>query len=286
MAQQQFDPAKYKTKQLEDWEKAAAAWKKWWPLTEKGAQPLSDYMVNLAGIKPGQSVLDVATGLGEPAVTAAKKVGRSGKVVATDQSPAMLAYAQERAAQLGLKNMQFRAMDAESLDLPDSSFDVVLSRWGLMFLADLRSALARIHRLLAPGGRLVAAVWSTPEKAPLLSLPFRVASQKLDLPPPPPDAPGPFSLADVSKLEIPMREVGFKSVRSQSFLVSYELPSIKTYIEMVSDMAAPLRGLLADRPKSVGEDLWLTIEEEAGRFATPGGAIDLTNEAIVTVGER
>jgi cyclopropane fatty-acyl-phospholipid synthase-like methyltransferase len=95
MANAQFDPNQYKAKQLQEWESPAAAWKKCWPQTEKGAQALSNRMVELARIKSGSRVLDVATGIGEPAVTAAQKVGRTGRVVATDQSPAMLAFAQE-----------------------------------------------------------------------------------------------------------------------------------------------------------------------------------------------
>jgi ubiquinone/menaquinone biosynthesis C-methylase UbiE len=122
--------------------------------------------MELADIQPGQRVLDVATGGGEPAVTAAHRVGSSGHVIATDLSPQMVALGRERVAELELHNIDFREMDAEAPDLPEQSFDVILSRFGLMFLPNLQVALQRLHQLLVPDGRLVAAVWGPPQKVP------------------------------------------------------------------------------------------------------------------------
>lgn len=119
----------------------------------------SDLLVELARIGPGHTVLDVATGIGEPAVTAAYKVGPTGTVIATDQATLMLAVARERVAALGLTNVEFREIDAEALDFQEPRFDAVLSRWGLMFLPNLTGALANMRRLLKPGGRLARAVW-------------------------------------------------------------------------------------------------------------------------------
>ncbi|MBI5568378.1 MAG: methyltransferase domain-containing protein, partial [Desulfomonile tiedjei] len=151
-----LDPVQYKAQQKQDWSHVAAGWKKWWETMEKSARPAGERLVELADIRIGQLVLDVATGIGEPAVTAARKVGPTGKVVATDQAPLMLAIARERATELGLTNLEFREVDAEALDFPEQSFDAILSRWGLMFLPNLPEALRRIHRLLKKGGRLAA----------------------------------------------------------------------------------------------------------------------------------
>jgi ubiquinone/menaquinone biosynthesis C-methylase UbiE len=115
MTEQSFDPQRFKNEQRRDWDVAAAGWKKWWPVFERAAQHVSDRLVELAGIKQGARVLDIATGNGEPAVTAARKVGAAGRVIATDQSAGMLAIARERAAALELTKIDFHESDAESL---------------------------------------------------------------------------------------------------------------------------------------------------------------------------
>ncbi|MFQ5902870.1 MAG: class I SAM-dependent methyltransferase, partial [Candidatus Binatia bacterium] len=168
---------------------------------EKGAQHVSDRLVDLAEIQAGQRVLDVATGIGEPAVTAARRVGAAGRVVATDQAPQMLAIARERAAELGLQNIDFHKVDAEVLDFPEQSFNAILCRWGLMFFPNLPATLRQMGRLLIPGGRLAAAVWDVSDKVRTMSLYIGVARQVLGLPPPPPGTPSLFSLADVPALE-------------------------------------------------------------------------------------
>ena len=129
MSTQAFDPIQYKAGQRQLWDTVAPGWKKWWTTQEQAAQPVSDRLVALAEIRPGQRVLDVGTGIGEPALTAAHRVGTAGHVVATDQAPQMLAIAQERALVLGVQNVEFRDMDAEALDFPDGSFDAILSRF-------------------------------------------------------------------------------------------------------------------------------------------------------------
>ncbi len=113
-------------------ETSAAAWDKWFHIIEGGAEALSDRMVELAAIGPGAQVLDVASGLGEPAVAAAQRVAPSGHVLATDLSADMLGYGRKRAAKLGLANIEFRRMDAQALEVPEAAFDAVLCRWGVI----------------------------------------------------------------------------------------------------------------------------------------------------------
>lgn len=113
-----FDPNSFKMAQREGWDSVARGWKDWWVSIEKGAQKLSQRLIELAEIKPGQRVLDVATGIGEPSITAAKVVGTSGHVLATDISRQMLAIAKERAAFLRLQDIiEFKESDAENLEV-------------------------------------------------------------------------------------------------------------------------------------------------------------------------
>jgi enediyne biosynthesis protein CalE5 len=207
-----FDPAQYKAALRHEWAVSADGWKRHWDMWARDAQSVNDRLVELAGICPGHRVLDIATGLGEPAFTAARRVGPSGLVVATDLSPALLAPAREEAIRLGLRNVEFREMDAEEPDLPPHAFDAALSRWALMFLPNLIRALTRLRGLLVPGGRFAAAVWGSPEKVPFTSVPMSVIRRVLQLSPPPAGTPGTFSLADEHVLECSFSQAGFAGV--------------------------------------------------------------------------
>jgi ubiquinone/menaquinone biosynthesis C-methylase UbiE len=170
-----FDHEQFKIEQRQRWNSIAEGWKEWWQTIEIAAQKVNDKLIELAEIKPCQKVLDIATGIGEPAVTAVRKlVGLSspvnkindnekkntGHVLATDISSEMLTIAKQRAAELGLQDViEFRQADAEMLELPESSYNAVLCRWGLMFMPNLRTTLSHIWHALISGGRFVCAVW-------------------------------------------------------------------------------------------------------------------------------
>jgi ubiquinone/menaquinone biosynthesis C-methylase UbiE len=220
-----FNPDEFKAQQRQMWNKAAAGWQDWWETIERGAQKVSDKIVQLAEIKPGDRVLDIATGIGEPSVTAAKKVLPNGKVVAIDISPQMLAIAKTRAKSLGLDGiMEFRESDGEKIDLSDSTtkFDAVLSRFGLMFFPNLPSALVKIRHLLIINGRISAAVWSTPSKVPLIDLAFSTVRKQINAPPPPPPGtPGPFALADVEALKQLFSQAGFKDIKVETVQITF-----------------------------------------------------------------
>ena len=139
-------------------------WQKWWKTIERGAEKVSRRLIELAEVKPGSRVPDSATGIGEPAITAANRVGSNGHVLATDISPQMLSVAKQRAISLGLQNViEFKEGDIETIDLPSSTFDAVLCRWGLMFLPDLKAGLSNIYQSLKPSGHFGAAVWASPD---------------------------------------------------------------------------------------------------------------------------
>ena len=173
----EFDPDKFKVEQRKSLDSVASGWKEWWKTFENGAQHVSDKLIDLAGIRLGSRVLEIATGIGEPAISAAKVVGKDGHVTATDMSTEMLAFAEERAKNLGLDDiMDFRQSDAEHLELgTDVAFDITLCRWGLMFLPNLGNALEKIYQMLLPKGILAVAIWSEPSKVPLINIPMSTA---------------------------------------------------------------------------------------------------------------
>ena len=160
MAEQQptFDAAKYKNAQREQWNKEGAAWRRWNPTLDRWYGEVTRKMLDLARIQPGQRILDIAAGAGEPAVSAAEQVGPSGYVLATDISEGIVELALQVARERGLKQIETRAMDGEKLDLPDASFDAVLCRLGLIYMPHPVTALREWRRALRPGGRVAVVV--------------------------------------------------------------------------------------------------------------------------------
>ncbi len=286
MTTQAFDPQQYKERQRQEWDAVAAGWRKWWELIEAGVQHVSDRILELGEVQPGQRVLDVATGIGEPAVSAARRVGPSGHVTATDQSPQMLEIARERAAALGLQNIEFKEMDAETLELPAESFDAALCRYGLMFLPDLQAALNGISRSLTPGGRMATAVWDVPPKTPLVSLAMGVMQRLFQPPPPPAGAPGPFALADTSVLEKGLADAGFTDIRTERMTVTIEFPSAQDYTEFIRDVVPPVRAMLASQPEEKQAEAWRAVAEAAGQFTGADGVVRMPNETILVAARR
>src|SRR5262245_55648397 len=154
MESKSVDPGEFRDTQRAQWNVAAAGWKKWSSWLDRHAGPVSERLVELADVQPGDRVLDVAAGYGEPAMTAARAAGPDGTVVATDISPEMLAYGRERAAEQGVENIEFMNADASALDFPPESFDAAVSRWGIIFDPDGEGAAARVRGFLKPGARM------------------------------------------------------------------------------------------------------------------------------------
>jgi ubiquinone/menaquinone biosynthesis C-methylase UbiE len=283
-----FDPNQFKTDQRQGWNSVAQGWKEWWQPIERGSQKLSRRLVELAEIKPGQRVLDIATGIGEPAMTAAKIVGTGGRVLATDISEQMLAVAKQRSTSLGLGNIiEFRESDAENLDLLNSSFDAALCRWGLMLMPNLYTAISKIYNSLKSGGRLAAAVWADAPKVPIISLATRVIGEQVQLPAPPVGIPNPFSLADTNKLKNSLAKAGFSDINSETVVVTFEFASGEDYCRYCQAVSASARNALSNQTDRRKEEVWRKVSEEATRnYGAANGPIRMDNESICVVGTR
>lgn len=287
MSKINFDPEQFKISQKNSWDSVAAGWKKWWKTIENGAQTVSDKLVELAEIRAGQRVLDVATGIGEPAITAGKIVGKEGHVTATDISPEMLAIGEERARSQGLQDvMEFVQSDAENLKLrTDDKFDAILCRWGLMFLPNLDTALSNIHDKLVSGGRLAAAVWSEPSKVPFISLSMDTARKHIGALPGQ-GLPGPLSLADVDSLKKSFDKAGFADIRTEKIPVIFEFDSAEDYTKFNQDIVAPIRTILSKETETKKQQVWGDVTEQAKlKYSDPdSGRVKFVNEAICIVG--
>src|SRR5204863_1184406 len=193
MESKAIDPVDFRVAQHKHWDAAAVGWKEWSEFNDSADGQISERLVELADVQSGSRVLDVAAGYGEPALTAARKAGPEGRVVATDISAEMLAFGRERAAAAGLGNVEFMESDASSLDFPQASFDAAVSRWGIIFEPEAEATAARVRGFLKPGSLMAIASWGTPPEVPMIAKPMVAVLQVLQQPPPPPGTPGPLA---------------------------------------------------------------------------------------------
>jgi ubiquinone/menaquinone biosynthesis C-methylase UbiE len=261
------------------WNAISSGWEAVQDTFERGAASMTTRLLDLGGVREGQAVLDVATGLGEPALTAADRVGPAGRVVGVDIAAGMVEGARRRAR--NRENVEFLVADLESIDLPPKTFDVVLSRWGLMFAVDHVAAFRTVARLLVPGGVLAASVWSEPQRAPMMSTGYAVLAQRLDMPPPPPGLPGPFSMSDPGQLTEELTEAGFTEIVVDEFVVPFRLASAQEYAEFNKAVSPPkLRQRLAELDPEHEAETWARVGAAVERYRSADGDLFLPSTAL------
>ena len=273
----------------QEWNSVAPAWQKWWKTIERGTEGVSRRQVELAEIKPGSRVLDIATGIGEPALTAANQVGNSGHVLATDISSHMLSFANQRAISLGLQDViEFKEGDAETIDLPISEFDAALCRFGLMLFQDFKASLSNIYRSLVEGGHFAAAVWASPDKVPFLSVVMRTVRKETQKPPPPSGIPGPFSLADQNRLKNSYRTSGFKDLAIERMCSVFDFDSPGDFTIFTIEQGGPiLYKILAGQTDERRKEIYDAISKAAEKYVDKTTSkVRFENEAILIVGRK
>jgi enediyne biosynthesis protein CalE5 len=280
-----FDPVQYKATIRREWRDAAPGWRAWVEMleAEEAGRAVSQTLVQLAGIGPGDVVLDVAAGYGEPGLTAARAVAPGGRVVCTDISAEMLAVGRKRAAAEGLDTLEFLEGDAEELAFEEASFDAVLSRQGLQFLPDVPGVLARLRCFLKPHGRLAAAVWGPPQTVQFAA-PVPVIRAELQLPPPPAGVPGPFALADAGHLAALVAAAGFTEVETGTVTAAYQTGSPELATHWLRDVAPMIAALVDPQPPAVQERVWAKVTQAWAPYTTTDGRVRLENQAVWVTG--
>jgi len=281
----QFDPVKYKQTTHQQWQEAAEAWYRWSPLLHRWLGNTTDIMLDLAGVTSGQNLLDIAAGAGEQSITAAKRVGPTGRVLATDISANILEYAKQMAAQAGISNIKTAVMDGENLTLEDETFDVVVSRVGLIYFPDQQKALKEMLRVLKPGGKIAAIVYSIPEKNTFFSVPVGIIRKRAKLPPPLPGQPGPFSLSQKGVIENAFSMAGFKNVTTVLVDAPLICSSAKECLQFEKESFGALHQMMSGLSETEKTAVWDEIETALGQFETEKG-FEGPCEMLVAVGEK
>lgn len=281
----QFDPVKYKNTTHDQWQSAAEAWFRWSPTLNQWLGQATEIMLDMAGISAGHRVLDVAAGAGEQSITTAKKVTETGYVLATDISSNILEFAEQMAKQAGLENIETKVMDGENLTIPDATFDAVISRVGLIYFPDQQRALKEMLRVLKPGGKVAAIVYSTPEKNKFFSVPVSIIRNRAKLPPPLPGQPGPFSLGAEGVIEKSFTQAGFINVKSVLVDSPLLMPAAKDCVRFEKESFGALHQMMSGLTDTEKESVWDEIEQELRKFETEKGFIGPC-EMVVAVGSK
>ena len=265
-----------KSRELQSWTSVAPGWRRHDRRLTEAFGAVSRALLDRAGVKEGDAVLDVACGTGEPAIPAAMRVGPKGRVVAIDFVASMVDFAREKAAAAGLHNIEFRVTDGEQLDLPAATFDAATMRWGLMFMPAPVVCLQGIQRALKPGVRLALTTWAAPDRNPWASVPLRVLAKYMELPTPVPGQTGIFAFADPDQIRRAMTAAGFTDIVVEDLDVLWAGPeSGREYFSEVIEMAGPLASLYAklpeDKKRTYAEDVAGEAERQSVR--RPGVAL-------------
>ena len=271
MSMPTFDPDAYKRTTADQWQAAAEPWHRWGPTLEAWLGAATETMLDMAGVAATARVLDVAAGAGGQTLAAARRAGPDGRVLATDISGNILAFAERSAREAGLGNVETRVVDGEQLDVPPGTFDAVISRVGFIYFPDRHAAFAGMRRALRPGGRLAGIVYSTPEANPFFSIPVSIARLRAQLPAPAPGQPGPFSLGAPGAIEAAFEQAGFAGVEVRRVPAPVRLPSTAEYVRFARESFGALHQMLAGCSEAEREEAWSEIERALSRYETADG---------------
>jgi ubiquinone/menaquinone biosynthesis C-methylase UbiE len=245
------DPSKiqqFRERLHQEWtgDKTVAAWRKWQAQIAAFTRGATEAILEAGHLRPGMRVLDLASGVGDPALSIAAEVGPSGRVTATDLGPGMMSLAEELARKKDITNIEFREASAESLPFPDQSYDVLTCRFGIMFFPDLPKALRECFRVLKPGGHAAFVAWGKKEQ-PFFTTTAGIVLKHVPVPPPPPDPDGPsmFMFGERGRLRRALEATGFSNVHEEDRIIAGRwASSIEEYWEQFSEVAAPFRPLI------------------------------------------
>lgn len=277
-----IDAEKFKDATRAQWNLHAEGWNDSGSKIRQWLRGPTDAMIEMAGIKPGMRVLDVAAGAGDQTLDIARRVGPTGQVLATDLSPRILEFAAANARRAGFANIETQAADGE--DLNAVGFDAVICRLGLMFFPNPEKGLQGMFRALKSGGRACTMVFSTPDKNPCVGILVSTAFKHAGMPPRDPYQPGGLlSLGKPGLSDTLFRQAGFSQVATTKVTAPFLLPSVKDYLDFVRTSASPILQILARLDEAARNAAWTEIEDKLSAFNTPNGW-EGPNELLLTVG--
>ena len=281
MEQQQLD---IREQQKQSWNKFSPGWRKWDWLLMEFLKPMGDMIIEKLHITDDDTVLDIASGTGELGLTIAA-IAKNGSVIGTDLSEDMLAVAKDNAVAKGLKN--FTTVTADVCDLPfeDNTFTKISCRMGFMYFPDMRLAADEMYRVLKPGGRIATSVWASPDQNFWITGLMGVIKKYVEIPPPPPGAPGMFRCAQPGLIADIFAKSGFGNLTEKSVRGKGDYHDADTYWEHMVDCAAPVIALMEKSDEATKAAIKHDVYELINANLTNGRAL-LDFGATIIYGEK
>jgi ubiquinone/menaquinone biosynthesis C-methylase UbiE len=266
------------------WNKFSPGWKKWDDLTMDFLKPMGDEIIEQLNLKDTDLVLDVAAGTGEPGLTIATRLKR-GRVIISDLADDMLVVAHENAAKKGIKNVEFMACDVCHLPFPDNTFDAISCRMGFMFFPDMLLAAKEMVRVLKPGGRIATSVWSGPEKNFWVTATMGPLNKNMELPAPPPGAPGMFRCAKDGFIADLFAHAGLKKVSQKEVTGKMDCGTTDVYWAFMTDVVAPVVAAMNKADDATKAKIKSEVYQSVNsRY--PNSEVSIASSALIISGEK
>jgi SAM-dependent methyltransferase len=265
------EPTEYRRRSYETWREMAPGWELWRARLANDLSPVRTWLITKLAPRQGDTVLELCAGPGDTGFAAAEIVGEGGRLLSTDFSAEMVEVARRRGAELGLRNVDYRVIDAERIALDADSVDGVLCQSGYMLVADSAAALSETRRVLRPGGRAALSVWGPPDRNPWASVAGRFLVERGYMPPPEPGAPGAFSMASEERTRGLLEGAGFGSVRIEEVAMQWAFRDLDEYQRWMMDVSASLGLAIGALPPEESTALTSQLAETFEEFTAEGG---------------
>jgi ubiquinone/menaquinone biosynthesis C-methylase UbiE len=268
----EIDLDAYREQSLETWGQMAPGWqdRREWLMDITGR--VNDWLVQKADPQPGQTILDIAAGTGDLGFHVAERVGQEGRVISTDFAPEMVDVARRFGEARGLTNVEYRVLDAESMDLDEDSVDGAVCRWGYMLMADPAAALKETRRVLRDGGPLAFAVWRTPDRNPWAAVPGMTLVQRGHMPAPEPGAPGIFALGEPDRIRELVTAAGFGEPKLEEIAFDFRYADFDDLWDALVRIAGPLARVVKALPDDERQATRAAIEENVAPYRDAEGS--------------
>jgi SAM-dependent methyltransferase len=275
-----------KKEAISQWTGSAPYWEKHREIIREMFAPVAQALIADARIKSGDAVLDVATGPGEPALSIAERVGHEGKVAGIDVIPEMVEAARREANRRGFRNAAFEVAPADHLPFEESTFDAVVSRFGVMFFPSPVDSVREMLRVLKPGGRIALAVWHFEERNPFHYAVSQIVKRYVDPPPPSPPSPDAFRFAEPGDLLGVLSKAGAAAASERLLRFSIRAPiPVEQFWALRSEMSDKFRTSLALLSSERRAELRSEVIEALRAFSVDGG-MSFPGEVLILSGAK